>query len=547
MKKLKIIIPMLMLIQLSISGQEIEKIYDLKSGTNFRIYPGSISQTEVFIVKHPFNDDILFASANTWNTTIFFISEGVYVSTNGGINWQGSDTCKGEPINFHGGDPGIIIDKNGRFILTRLSALISGGLYSHYSDDLGQTWSFQKAISAGEQLERATIDSDVNPSSSFYGRTYAVWVRWANPFPIVCSYTDDGAVNWSQPMPINNPSQRGAGGEIKIGPNNVLYVCWAGIISTSPFTEDFVGFASSTNGGASWNIQENAFDINGINGQMTSKGNIRVNGLPRMAIDMSGGPRHGWIYIITTQRNLSPAGSDPDVILNRSTDGGVTWSQRIRVNQDPLNNGAIQYFPAIHVDEYGGVNVIFYDDRNTTSDSTGVFLARSDDGGNNWREFEISDHNFKPVPLAGLSQGYQGDNIDLTSANDKLWPVWMDNSTGTYQIWTAPIEISSVGVDESGLQTPSVFELKQNYPNPFNPTSNIEFQISEFGFVSLKIYDILGNEIATLVNEELEAGQHNIKFTASELNSNHPLNSGIYFYRIFYNGRTETKSMVLLK
>jgi hypothetical protein len=547
MKKLKFISLNIILLWLTVSAQNLDKTYDLNIGTNFRIYPSSVSQTEVFIVTHPHNENIMFASANTWNIANFFISEGVYVTTDGGASWFGSDTCKGEPINLHGGDPGIVIDKDGRFILTRLSGVTGGGLFSHYSDDLGQNWSFQAGVAPNELLERATVDSDINSASSYYGRTYAVWVRFAPPYPVVMSYTDDGAESWSSLAPINNPLQRSAGGEIKIGPSSDVYVCWAGVQNVSPFTEDFVGFSYSTDGGASWNVQENAFDMNGINGQLTGKGNIRVNGLPRMAIDMSGGPRHGWIYIITTQRNLAPAGSDPDVILNRSTDGGLTWSQGIRVNQDPLNNGAIQYFPAIEVDKYGGVNVIFYDDRNTTSDSTGVFLARSDDGGNTWREFEISDHNFKPVPLAGLQQGYQGDNIDITSANEKLWPVWMDNSTGVYQIWTAPIEISSVGVDDRNDQLPLAFELKQNYPNPFNPSTNISFTINEPGLVTLKIYDVLGNEITSLLNEHKEAGEYSIIFNISEAGSKSFLNSGIYFYRISQNGKTDTKSMVLLK
>jgi len=278
------------------------------------------------------------------------------------------------------------------------------------------------------------------------------------------------------------------------------------------FTPPFVGVASSSDGGDNWTVQENAFDMNGIAGQLIEKSNIRVNGLPSIAVDTSGGSRNGWIYIITTQKNLTPAGTDPDVILNRSTDGGNTWSNGIRVNQDLLNNGKIQFFPAIHVDKDGGINIIFYDDRNTTSDSTGVFLARSEDGGQTWREFEISDHNFKPTPIAAV-QGKMGDNIDITSSNGKLWPVWMDNSTGIYQIWTVPIEISSVGVDEQDDNFIYSFQLEQNYPNPFNPTTNIKFQIAEFGFVMLKVYDVLGNEVVTLVNEEKAAGEYEVVFS----------------------------------
>jgi hypothetical protein len=325
-----------------------------------------------------------------------------------------------------------------------------------------------------------------------------------------------------------------------MGPDGKVYVCWAGVPSASPFTEDFVGVASTTNGGTNWQVTENAFDMNGINGYLPQKGNIRVNGLPNIAIDTTGGPRHGWIYIITTQKNLSPAGTDPDVILNRSTDGGLTWSSGIRVNQDAVNNGKIQYFPAVHVDKQGGLNIIFYDDRNTTFDSTGVFLARSEDGGNTWKEFQISDNNFKPLPIGGLGQGYQGDNISITSGNNKLWPVWMDNRTGIYQIWTVPIEISSVDVEQTS-EIISEFRLEQNYPNPFNPTTTWSFVIGQRSLVSLKVYDVLGNEVATLINDEKPSGSYEIEFNATDLSS------GIYFYQLQAGSFVDTKKMILLR
>ncbi len=524
--------------------QEIEKQASLNIGENFRIYPSNVSQTEVFCINHPTNPDIIFASANTIVFSPFFISEGVYVTINGGLNWFGSDTCKGAPITLHGGDPGITINKDGTFILTRRG--FSPGLYSHYSTDSGVTWSNQKTIT-NDDLERGTMTSDVHPASPYFGRSYAAWVKFTSLNPINFSYTDDGGISWSAPVQINNPSQRGAGGDITMGPDGKVYVCWAGVTSISPFTEDVVGFAFSTNGGTNWLVTENAFDMNGINGLLTQKGNIRVNGLPNIAIDTTGGPRHGWIYIITTQRNLAPAGNDPDVILNRSTDGGQTWSAGIRVNQDQINNGKIQYFPAVHIDKTGGLNVFFYDDRNTTSDSTGVFLARSEDGGNAWKEFEISDKNFKPLPIGGLGQGYQGDNISITSANNKLWPFWMDNRTGVYQIWTVPIDISTVDVEPS-IEIISDFRLEQNFPNPFNPSTSIRFQISSASggeIVSLKIFDVLGNEVATLVSENKQPGVYDVEFNSSSIGNQ--LSSGIYFYQLRAGSYSEIKKMILMK
>jgi len=514
-------------------------------GDNYRLFPSNIDQTEVFIVKSPVDENVLFSSANTLSFIPFFISEGIYVTTNGGNSWQGNDICEGEPIIFHGGDPGITIDKNGTFILTRLGQTPFSGLYSHFSMDNGKTWSFQNDIST-DDLERASTTSDVITTSPFYGRTYTAWVKLSNPFSVAFAFTDNGAQNWSDPQQINNPIYRSAGGDITTGPNGEIYICWAGLPDIPPFREILVGFASSSNGGTDWNVTENAFDVNGITGVLTNKGNIRVNGLPSIAVDTTNGTRRGWIYIVTGQKNLAPAGSDPDIILNRSTDDGQTWSPAIRVNQDVVNNGKTQYFPNVHIDKFGAVNVIFYDDRNTTNDSSGVFLARSTDGGDSWTEFEISDHNYKPEPIGGLGQGYQGDNIDITSTSSKLWPVWMDNSTGTYQIWTTPIDFSSVDVEDANV-IPSSFELEQNYPNPFNPSTIIEFQISEPGFVSLKVFDVLGNEIAILVDEDKPIGYYKVEFNNSNLMNNNNLNSGIYFYRLVVNDLSETKAMILLK
>jgi hypothetical protein len=92
---------------------------------------------------------------------------------------------------------------------------------------------------------------------------------------------------------------------------------------------------------------------------------------------------------------------------------------------------------------------------------------------------------------------------------------------------------------------PDKYSLSQNYPNPFNPVTNLEFGISELGFVSLKIYDAVGREVVTLVNENLMPGFYSVKFDASYLSS------GVYFYRLSAAGRSDefsvTKRMLLVK
>lgn len=96
-----------------------------------------------------------------------------------------------------------------------------------------------------------------------------------------------------------------------------------------------------------------------------------------------------------------------------------------------------------------------------------------------------------------------------------------------------------LNVEEENLL--SFYELAQNFPNPFNPTTKIKYQLPEPVFVTIKVYDVLGNEIETLVNEERDAGSYKIDFNGLELTS------GIYYYRITAGNFSQTKKMILLK
>ena len=91
------------------------------------------------------------------------------------------------------------------------------------------------------------------------------------------------------------------------------------------------------------------------------------------------------------------------------------------------------------------------------------------------------------------------------------------------------------------LTAPTVFALEQNYPNPFNPSTMISYSIPQSSFVTLKVYDIIGNEVATLVNQNQEAGKYDIRFNASNLSN------GVYMYSIKTDNFTSTKKMLLMK
>jgi hypothetical protein len=118
-------------------------------------------------------------------------------------------------------------------------------------------------------------------------------------------------------------------------------------------------------------------------------------------------------------------------------------------------------------------------------------------------------------------------------------------SAGTYSYRIKQVDFNGQStysdVVNADVLNPNGYILSQNYPNPFNPSTTIHFNIAEKGNVSLKVYDIIGNEVAELVNSEKEAGNYDVSFDASKLSS------GVYFYELRTAGFTQSKKMILMK
>jgi len=136
----------------------------------------------------------------------------------------------------------------------------------------------------------------------------------------------------------------------------------------------------------------------------------------------------------------------------------------------------------------------------------------------------------------------------LTLNTKYFWRVNAVNVSGT-GLWSSVwnFRTSSVGINISGTEIPSAYSLSQNYPNPFNPTTKIRFAIPKasvgqtFLFVTLKVYDIMGKEISTLVNEQLAPGTYETTFDGSALST------GTYFYKLTTGDFSATKKLTLLK
>jgi glycosidase len=136
---------------------------------------------------------------------------------------------------------------------------------------------------------------------------------------------------------------------------------------------------------------------------------------------------------------------------------------------------------------------------------------------------------------------FSGDSMYVTNVTQNI-PL----EPGEFHIYTnvklpAPEPGILLDAGDENNSTITTYSLEQNYPNPFNPSTKIRFAIPNSGFVKLKVFDILGREIKTLINNELPAGIHEVNFDASYLSS------GIYFYRIESGSFVETKKMILLK
>ncbi|MCX6175386.1 MAG: alpha-amylase family glycosyl hydrolase [Ignavibacteriales bacterium] len=158
--------------------------------------------------------------------------------------------------------------------------------------------------------------------------------------------------------------------------------------------------------------------------------------------------------------------------------------------------------------------------------------------------FDVIPVNITPA-FQGTGMWYEfftGDSLSVTDVNAPI-----NFQPGEYRLYTSKkvpkLDVITDVQNTNGQTIPKEFSLAQNYPNPFNPSTIISYQISIAGHVSLKVYDLLGREVATLVNEFKQPGNYTSQF--SILNSQ--LSSGVYFYRISAGDFVETKKMIFLK
>ena len=508
---------------------------------NFIPFPTTSIQLEAIAATDRGNSQKIYVSWLSLGPA--FYGTGFCFSGNGGLNWSGCYNCMNSPNN--GGYPAIWIWPTGSPWGGRLGASALNNMFTattaFFSTDNGTTWTTPVITPPSGNVDRNHSCCDMTSSSPYFGRAYTAWSNFVGQTAvIVAAFSSDGGASWiASTGNVSPPSDSGhycEAVDLACDQSGGVYAIWVNALTSSPHVEDYLGFAKSTNGGVSWTLQNNhAVNTNGIAGFLTPIHGIQIKGYPRIAVDKSGGPRNGWIYVSMPEKLVAPARDNADVCLMRSTDGGATWTHTL-VNSDTAGNYNFQ--AAVCVDTAGTLAISYYDTRDTTTPFCGFYMSVSTNGGNTFSDIRVNDHIFDLQPIGGQFP-LIGDYTALAYANGKFWPFWNEPSSGHHQVWTTSLSI--VAVNQYGTTIPSEYSLSQNYPNPFNPSTVINYSLPKSVYVKLVVYDLLGREVETLVNGLYNAGNYKVDFDGANLAS------GVYLYRIKAEDFEDVRKMLLVK
>jgi hypothetical protein len=211
--------------------------------------------------------------------------------------------------------------------------------------------------------------------------------------------------------------------------------------------------------------------------------------------------------------------------LKYNSDGVQQWIQRYDFN------GNFDAANSLAIDGSGNVYV------------TGVSGAAPSESSNDYATLKYNTSGVQQWVMrfnSSASDWDEANSIGVDGAGNVYVTGFSTESSGADDYCTIKYS-ETVGTDPVSNEVPNSYSLSQNYPNPFNPVTNIRFAIPTSGFVSLKIFNVLGTEIASPVNEQLTPGIYEVSFDASDYSS------GVYYYKLSAGDYSKTKKMILIK
>ncbi len=342
------------------------------------------------------------------------------------------------------------------------------------------------------------------------------------------------------------------GSAVAVGPGGEIYVAWERgwlfPLTGSPVTPQIV-FSKSVDGGLTFSPRTVVSDISSA-ALFPPPGYNRptTNDFPRMAVATGGDdPYLGRIYVAYADSRIANGGpqsvtggfgnGDTDVYLRFSSDNGNTWSAPTLI----ASGAPLQFWPAVDVQSDGTVDVVWYESSN--GGMVDVYYAGSEDGGATFSapvKVTAAPTNWTTA-MSNMRPNF-GDYIGIASTTNRTFACWGDASAFGYpSVYTAAIAYGTPKKPVDVGTTAVSMELAQNYPNPFNPSTAISYSITNPAFVTLKVYNVVGKEVASLVNSVQSAGTHSISFDASQLAG------GMYVYRLTTGDESISKSMMLVK
>ncbi|HEB62587.1 MAG TPA: T9SS type A sorting domain-containing protein [Bacteroidetes bacterium] len=484
---------------------------------------------EPSIAINPKNPAQLVAGSNIDNC---------YFSSDTGKTWTEN---KIESAYGVWGDPAITVDTNGYFYFFHLSTAQHwiDRIVAQRSDDGGKTWTQDSYmgffIDKDQDKEWPVVDPLNNNIYVSWTQFDAYGSKNANDSThILFSKSTDAGKTWSDAKRLD---QKGGdcvdsdntveGAVPAVGPNGEIYIAWAGPLGLM--------FDRSLDEGETW-LDKDIF-VSDIPGgwDYDIPGISRCNGLPVTVCDLSESAYRGNIYINwTDQRNGE---DDTDVWMVRSSDGGNTWTQAVRVNDDLP--GRHQFLTWMTIDQKTGyLYFVFYDRRNYSDNNTDVYMAISKDGGDTFENFKISESPFKPKQGA-----FFGDYTNITASNNIIRPIWTRLDGFKLSLWTADVNIDSITTSNDDIDfSKDLLEVYQNSPNPYKDKTAISFKIHKGEKISLSIYDSLGMKIMDYFTDQYyDEGKHIIILDNKKLR----LKPGIYFYSLRYDNYIKTKKMII--